>query len=56
MQKSTTVPAANTFAEAYPNSRKTYDETSVDTPHGPVQLRVPLREVMLGGGDPPVRL
>jgi phosphomethylpyrimidine synthase len=56
MQKSTTVPAANTFAEAYPNSTKIYDETFVDTPNGRIALRVPLREVALTGGEPPVRL
>ena len=56
MSKSTPVPTANTFAEAYPNSQKIYDETLVDTPHGRVELRVPLREVSLGGGEQPVRL
>src|SRR5688500_19185658 len=56
MQKSTPVPVANTLAEAYPNSKKIYDETFVDTPHGRIQLRVPLREVSLSGGEPPVRL
>ena len=56
MQKSSTVPAANTFAEAYPNSRKVFDETFIDTPHGRVPLRVPVREVSLSGGEPPVRL
>ncbi|HEX4914401.1 MAG TPA: hypothetical protein VFV51_10600, partial [Vicinamibacterales bacterium] len=56
MQKATTVPAANTFAEAYPNSTKIYDETFVDTPNGRIALRVPLREVTLTGGEPPVRL
>src|SRR5574341_1472596 len=56
MQKSTTVPAANTFAEAFPNSNKIYDETFVDTPAGRIALRVPLREVSLSGGEPPVRL
>ena len=44
------------FTEAFPNSRKIYDETFVDTPSGRVALRVPLREVALSGGEPPVRL
>jgi phosphomethylpyrimidine synthase len=56
MSKSTTVPAANTFAEAYPNSTKIFDETSVETPDGRIVLRVPLREVKLSGGEPAVRL
>src|SRR5688500_11717642 len=56
MQQSTTVPSASTFAEAYPNSKKIYDETFVDTPGGRIQLRVPLRAVSLSGGEPPVRL
>ena len=43
MQQS--IPAANTFADAYPNSKKIFDETFVDTPHGAVTIRVPLREV-----------
>ena len=56
MSKPTPVPTANTFAEAYPNSAKIFDETFVDTAHGRVQLRVPLREVSLSGGEAPVRL
>jgi len=56
MSKSTTVPTANTFAEAFPNSTKVFDETFVDTPNGRVQLRVPVREVTLSGGEPSVRL
>src|SRR5688572_33374463 len=56
MQKSTPVPVANTFAEAYPNSKKIYDETFVETLHGRIPLCVPLREVSLSGGEPPVRL
>ena len=45
-----------TYAEAYPNSRKVYDQTTVNTPSGPVHLHVPVREVSLGGGESPVRL
>jgi phosphomethylpyrimidine synthase len=46
------------FATAYPNSRKVHDErTARITPGGPdITLRIPLREVTLGGGEPPVRL
>ena len=32
MSKSTPVPTANTFAEAFPNSTKVFDDTFVDTP------------------------
>ncbi len=45
MSKSTPVPTANTFAEAFPNSTKVFDETFVETPNGRVDLRVPVREV-----------
>src|SRR5574342_525108 len=43
---------------AYPNSRKVYEERTVPlTPGGPPEtLRVPMREVALSGGEPPVRL
>src|SRR5215218_7560788 len=46
------------FSTAYPGSRKVYDERAVALgPGGPqTQLRVPQREVSLGGGEPPVRL
>src|SRR5690349_942823 len=44
MSKSTPVPAANTFAEAFPNSTKVYENG------------VPFREVKLAGGEPPIRL
>jgi phosphomethylpyrimidine synthase len=44
MSKSTPVPVASTFEEAYPNSKKVYDGL------------VPFREVSLSGGEPPVRL
>ncbi len=37
------------FETAYPNSRKVY----VDGPHG---LRVPMREISLSGGEPPLRV
>ena len=46
------------FETAYPSSRKIYDErTARLTADGPeTTLRVPLREVALTGGEPPVRL
>jgi phosphomethylpyrimidine synthase len=46
------------FASAYPSSRKAYDEPTASlTPGGAsVTLRVPAREVALGGGEPPLRL
>jgi len=56
MKKSTPVPVASTYEEAYPNSTKVYDEQIVQTPAGPTTLRVPFREVALGGGEKPVRL
>ena len=37
------------FSDAYPNSRKVY----VDGPQG---VRVPMREIALGGGEPPLRV
>jgi phosphomethylpyrimidine synthase len=56
MPKSTTPQQATTYAEAFPGSRKVYDEQTVSTPHGNVRIRVPAREVSLTGGEPPVRL
>ncbi len=44
MSKSTPVPVASTYEEAYPNSTKVYENG------------VPFREVSLGGGEKPVRL
>jgi len=46
------------FSSAYPNSRKIFDARPARlTPDGPeVSLQVPLREVSLSGGEPPVRL
>ena len=46
------------FSTAFPRSRKVYEErlTRV-TPDGPeMTLGVPMREVELGGGEPPIRL
>ena len=37
------------FATAFPNSRKIY----VDGPQG---VRVPMREIALAGGEPPLRV
>jgi len=46
------------FSTAYPNSRKTHLDRDVRlTPEGPVTtLRIPVREVALGGSEAPVRL
>ena len=46
------------FDSAYPNSRKMYDERSVTlTPGGAaVAVRVPMREITLGGGEAPLRV
>ncbi len=41
--------APTSFAEAYPNSRKVYLE-------GPRGIRVPMREIALSGGEPPLRV
>jgi len=46
------------FVAAYPNSRKVLEtRTTSLTPGGPsVSLEVPVREVTLSGGEPPIRL
>ncbi|MBI4264185.1 MAG: phosphomethylpyrimidine synthase ThiC, partial [Acidobacteria bacterium] len=46
------------FSTAYPNSRKVYEDRVVPlAPGGPtITLRVPMREVALSGGEPPIRL
>ena len=46
------------FATAYPNSRKLYDERPARLAVGgpDATVRVPVREVTLGGGEPPMRL
>ena len=56
MPKSTTSGHATTYTDAFPNSRKVYDEQTVPTPHDDVRVRVPMREVALSGGEPAVRL
>ena len=47
---------SSTYADAFPNSTKVYEEKTVDTAAGPLRLRVPMREVALSGGEPPIRL
>jgi len=42
-------PAAADYGDAFPNSRKVY----VEGPHG---IRVPMREISLSGGEPPLRV
>src|SRR5688500_5070989 len=46
------------FTAAYPNSRKVYESRTVSlTPGGTAAtLQVPMREVSLSGGEPPLRL
>jgi phosphomethylpyrimidine synthase len=44
-----TPPARESFAESFPNSTKVY----VDGPEG---VRVPMREIALSGGEPPLRV
>ena len=56
MPKSTTPQPATTYADAFPSSQKVYEEQTIATPGGDVRLRVPVREVALTGGEPPVRL
>ena len=56
---STTANGSSTpgdYAEAFPNSFRVHDESSIETPHGPVAIRVPMREVRLTGNEPAVRL
>jgi len=50
------IPSSGDYADAYPNSFRVFDESSVPTASGPVPIRVPMREVRLAGGEPPVRL
>ncbi len=45
----TTVQPATSFGEAFPRSTKVY----VEGPHG---IRVPVREIALSGGEPPLRV
>ena len=42
-------PPASSFEEAFPNSRKIH----LDGPRG---IRVPMREIALSGGEPPLRV
>ena len=49
-------PTSGDYADAFPNSFRVFDESSVPTPSGPVPIRVPMREVRLSGGEPSIRL
>jgi phosphomethylpyrimidine synthase len=49
-------PTSGDYADAFPNSFRVFDESSVPTPAGLVPIRVPMREVRLAGGEPPIRL
>jgi phosphomethylpyrimidine synthase len=50
--------AVSDFSTSFPNSTKIYQQRDAElTPGGPrVTLNIPLREVSLSGGNPPVRL
>ncbi|MCC6989024.1 MAG: phosphomethylpyrimidine synthase ThiC, partial [Acidobacteria bacterium] len=50
------IPASGDYADAFPNSFRVFDESSVATASGLVPLRVPMREVRLSGDEPPLRL
>ena len=41
--------SGSSFAESFPNSTKVYIE-------GPGNVRVPMREISLSGGEPPLRV
>ena len=56
MKTGSAVTPSPDYGTAFPGSLKIYEEKSVDTPAGAVQIRVPAREVTLSGGEPPVRL
>ena len=45
------------FAAAYPNSRKVYEPRTVSLSPGvsPTVIQIPVREVTLSGGEPPLR-
>jgi len=45
----TAQPAAGDYGDAFPNSSKVY----IDGPRG---VRVPMREIALSGGEPPLRV
>jgi phosphomethylpyrimidine synthase len=44
------------YGTSFPDSTKAYEDALVQTPHGPVAIRVPMREVSLSAGEPPIRL
>src|SRR5262245_48313190 len=56
MKSASPVTPSADYGTAFPSSRKVYEEKTVPTPGGSVQIRVPAREVTLSGGEPPVRL
>jgi phosphomethylpyrimidine synthase len=43
------IPQSSTFEDSFPNSTKVYVE-------GPQGIRVPMREIALSGGEPPLRV
>ena len=56
MSSEKTAPAPGDYPGAFPNSRKIYDEETLALPGGTATVRVPMREVSLSGGEPPVCL
>ena len=44
------------YAEAFPNSFRVYHDASATSAAGAVAIRVPMREVRLADGEPPLRL
>ncbi len=54
---SSTVTQVPEFAAAYPNSRRVYVEQPFSGgPYGSITLKVPMREIRLSGGEPPLRV
>ena len=37
------ITAPGDYAGAFPNSFRVHDESSLETPHGPLAIRVPMR-------------
>jgi phosphomethylpyrimidine synthase len=54
---SNSVNPPSDFASAYPNSRKVSAEQPFSAePYGSMTLKVPMREIALSGGEPPLRV
>ena len=56
-QSSNAIIPASDFATAYPNSRKvSVEQPFSGEPYGSLTLKVPMREIRLSGGEPPLRV